>query len=319
MAGFVAPIVGTKLSDKIGYVLLDLAGRSVFEFLAFCSVTELWLETALQASPTNFTRQYLHGSLLIRTLNRVLGAVSVLMSTILAIYLLFMNTMDSLEQIEKTELLFRLQILMEALSWAAGAAFVFVCAQITKERIQMSLETFPPADYIERLSLQSQALAPMITCAFCYAVRSIFLLCRLTGETAIFIATTRFQPIWWVAFVWAPTWLVVASSLYAARRRDRSILLDASGDPLDPDNSIPLLGQLGQPSIPPPAAAFRNFRLFSEGITTPSHSVGPSSPTKESSTAGRPPRPPPSPSPPQQRFSSLDLACTGHLGDFTEV
>jgi hypothetical protein len=312
MAGLVAPIVGTKLSDKIGYILLDLAGRSVFEFLAFCSVTELWLETALQASPTNFTRQYFHGSLLIRTLNRVLGAVSVLMSTVLAVYLL-MNTKDSLEQFERTQLLFRLQILMESLSWAAGAAFVFLCAQITRERIQMSFETFPPADNLERLSLQSQALSPMVVCAFCYALRSVFLLCRLTGATAIFIATARFRPIWWVAFVWAPTLLVVASSLYAARRRDRSILLDATGDPLDPDNNVPLLGQLGQPSVPPPAAAFQNFRLFAEGITTPSHSVGPSSPATKSS--GRPPRPPSR----DHRSSSLDLAGSDNLGDSTEV
>ncbi|CAB9505008.1 expressed unknown protein [Seminavis robusta] len=281
-AGLVAPIFGRAFSDKIGYILLDLAGRSIFEFLAFSSVTELWLQTSLQASPTTISRHYHQRSLLIRTLNRVLGGVSVLMSGILIVYLLLLTTGEPIEKIEKSELLFRIQILMESLAWAVGAAFVLMCIQITKERIQISFATFPPADEAERINLQVQALAPMVVCASCYGLRAFFLFCRLVGaESAVFVATMRFHPVWWLFFVWAPTLLVVAAALYAARRRDRSALLDGGGgDPLLPDNHIPLLGQLGQPSVPPPAAAFQNFRRFAEGITTPSPSVGPSSPVK---------------------------------------
>ena len=222
-AGLLAPIMGTNLSDKVAYICLDLAGRSIFEYLAFSAVTELWLQTAFQASPT--ISRHFQGALVLRSLNRVMGFMSVLLSGILTLYLLVNG--DSLAQIEKTELLFRLQIFMEALCWAIGCGFVTMCIKITAERIHTSFATFPPNDAMERVALQCQALVPMGVCAISYAIRSFFLLCRLTGETPLFVATTRFNPVWWVAFVWAPTLLVVLCALYSARRRDRSACADA--------------------------------------------------------------------------------------------
>ena len=82
----VLAFLGGNISDKVGYILLDLLGRSVFEMLAFSTITELWLQTALQASPVVST--HFQGSLLIRTLNRVVGVVSVLISLSLAIHML---------------------------------------------------------------------------------------------------------------------------------------------------------------------------------------------------------------------------------------
>ena len=289
--GLLSPL-GGNLSDKIGYVLLDLLGRSVFEMLAFSTITELWLQTALQASPV--VSSHFQGSLLIRTLNRVVAGVSVLISGTLALHMLWDS--ETLVQFEKRTLIFRLQILMEAIGWAVGAAFCVVCVQVNNERIQMSFSTFPPANAIEGISLQCQALVPMIVCAVCYGLRALFLLCRLVGESPIFVATARFHPVWWVFFVWAPTLVVVLMALYSARRRDRNILLDRDSDPTNPDNYAPLL-----PSVPPPAEAFQNFRLFADGIISP---FGPS-PAKASRQGS------------SQRSSNIEVS--GNLGDTTEI
>lgn len=285
-AGLLAPL-GTNISDKVGYILLDLLGRSIFEFLAFSTITELWLQTALQASPMLSEERY-QGALYLRTLNRFLAAITVLLSGSLASKLLWDT--ETLVQFEKETLIFRLQILMESICWAVGTAFVVVCVRVNNERIQMNFATFPPDTGVERFSLQSQALVPMVMCGVCYALRSLFLLCRLVGESPIFVATTRFHPVWWVAFVWAPTLLVVLMALYSARRRDRHVLSDPNSDPTDPDNYMPLL-----PSVPPPAEAFRNFRLFADGVVLPF-----SSPRNQNSS------------------SSLDVSAT-NLGDSTQL
>mgnify|MGYP000532149720 CR=1 FL=1 len=264
--GLLSPL-GHSLSDKMAYIFLDLVGRSICEYLAFSTITELWLQTALSASPATL---HLQSSLVVRSLNRALGAVSVVMSVVLAVYMVLDE--DDLVKIEQTELLFRLQILMESLAWGLGAGFVVMIIKITAERIQTSFATFPPnGGALERLALQSQALVPMGVICSCYIVRSFFLLCRLAGQTPLFIATTRFHPIWWVCFVWGPTLLVVLMALYSARRRDR-MTMDSD------QHTIPLLGN----PIAPPAEAFAHFRQsFAEGMLSPFGSVAPS-PVKES-------------------------------------
>ena len=253
------------------------------------------MKTATEASPVMVSSQF-QSSLCIQTLNRVLGAVSVFVSGLLAFYLLF--SFDTLGNFEKRTLIFRLQILVEACCWAVAAAFAFVTAKVNNERIQMSFGTFPPDSTVEGISLRSQALVPMAVCTVCYALRSLFLLCRLVGESPLFVATTRFHPVWWIAFVWAPTLLVVLMALYSARRRDRNVLLDRDSDPTNPDNYAPLL-----PSVPPPQEAFRNFRLFADGIVSP---FGPS-PAKESQQSVGP----------QHINSSMEIS--GNLGDTTEI
>mgnify|MGYP005841007639 CR=1 FL=1 len=259
-SGLLEPL-GNKLSDKIGYILLDLLGRSIFEYLAFCSVTELWLQTALQASPT--VSPNMEGCLLIRTFNRVLAAVSILTSILLAGYLALDNR--SLAKVESNELLFRIQILMESICWMASAAFVVMCVKVTFERIQMSFSTFSPANTLERVTLNAQALLPMVVCAFCYVVRSVFLFCRMIGKSPLFVSSSRFHLVWWICFVWGPTLLVVLMALYSGRRRDR-IAPSFGGRAGDEDDlNEPLL----QSPIPPPAEAFQNFRRFADGIVSP--------------------------------------------------
>jgi len=267
-AGLLSPLLGVmghdKLPAKVAYIFLDLLGRSVFEYLAFSAVTELWLQTAFQASPA--MSQHFQGSLVVRSISRVMGCISVLLSGLLALYLL--ADTHSLDQIERTDLFFRLQIFMEALCWTVAAGFVVMCVKITSERIQISFATFPPNDALERTALTCQALVPMVVCSLTYAIRSVFLLFRLTGQTPFFTATTRFHPVWWVVFVWAPTFLVVICALYSARRRDRSVL--------DTDaQHVPLLGT----PTPPPAEAFQNFRRFADGVLSPF-----TSPVRESRT-----------------------------------
>lgn len=283
-AGLLSPL-GENISDKYGYILLDLLGRSVFEMLAFSTITELWLQTALQASP--LASEHFQGALLFRTLNRVVAVVSVLISGSLTIHMFF--GLETLAQFERRTLSFRLQILMEAISWGVGAAFCAACIKLNQERITMNFQTFPPSNAIEGISLQCQALIPMIVCSACYALRSLFLLFRLVGESPIFVATARFHPVWWVAFVWAPTLLVVLMALYSARRRDRNILLDPDSDPTDPDNYAPLL-----PTVPPPVEAFQNFRRFADGIISP---FGPNTPQRSTAT----------------------MEVSGRLGDTTEI
>jgi hypothetical protein len=276
-SGLLAPL-GAKLSDKIGYILLDLLGRSIFEYLAFCSVTELWLQTALQASPT--TSPTMGVCLLIRTFNRVLGSVNVGCSVVLAGYL--MVDLRSLAKIEQNELLFRLQILMESICWMASAAFVLICIKVTFERIQLSFSTFSPANTLERVSLNAQALVPMAVCALCYIVRSVFLFCRMIGETPLIVSTNRFHPVWWVAFVWGPTLLVVTMALYSARRRDRILPSFDTGDGEDSDFNEPLL----RTPMPPPAEAFQNFRRYADSIISPFGNTTPGATPNISMDAG---------------------------------
>lgn len=320
---FINTIMTRTVADKLVYICLDLLGRSIFEFISFTCITELWMQTALYASPTQ--SKYLQSSLLIQTLNRVLGAFAVLLSISLCVFLL-MDTNHDLYYIEHNDLVFRLQLLMETLCWIVAAILVCVAVRITYERIQQHFDTFPPSTTKERYKLLGYAIGPMILCCFCYLIRSMFLACRLLWEKT-WDVTTRFGTTWWICFVWLPTLLVVTVALYSARRRDvasennnsssnsdnnstTGLAMGIGSGWVESDHTEPLLNN-STPSIPPPVEAFQNFRRFSAGIISPfgNKSVISTSPTQTT--------PPSSFVPPSPDRASQDAGS--NLGDLTEM
>jgi len=239
-------------ADKLGYVLLEVFGRSICEFIAFSVVTLLWFETAIQA---RFRSRDEINACLACLPKVLLGLICLLVcvSLIQAGDILLAGTPYQNGQYQGSTLALRSHLLIEGLSWGFHALLAMLCGVITAKRI-LYLSTWSQSGIMTRLRLMVKALLPMILCALCYATRSIWLITQFTTMPVAPTHSARRSNLgWWIGFVWIPTFLPSCMLLYSARKRDR---LSTIGDE---SYTSPLL-----PMPVPPAEAFISFRRFTE-------------------------------------------------------
>ncbi len=199
-------------AEKLGYVLLDVAGRSILEMLAFCTVTAIWLKTAIESSPSVLWGSRSTPFGILPVLFLVLILLLVLASATLSVVALVLYQDDTLDQIEQLPW-GRAQILLEAIAWGVHALVVLECLIITSTRV---LNLVPNCQWPQRLSLLRKAVLPMLVAALVYSVRCFWLLALLWR----FPFFKRDTWAWWIGFSWTPTWLAVGFLLYSARKRD---------------------------------------------------------------------------------------------------
>ncbi len=122
------PLSGNRVfADKLGYILLDVAGRSVLELLACSTVTALWLHTAIESSPAvsmDSSSRSLRFCLL-PPLFLFVTVMLVLASCTLSVVVFVMFPEDTLETIQNLPLS-RAQTLLEATSWGVHSLVVHV-------------------------------------------------------------------------------------------------------------------------------------------------------------------------------------------------
>jgi len=251
LAGLLSIHKDPKFAAKLGYVLLDVAGRSILELLSFCTVTAIWLKTAIESSPTvlwgsQSTPFGILPSLFLMTLFLLVFASAFLSVVELVIY------QDlPLVDIEKRPW-GRAQMILEAIAWGFHSLVVVRCLIVTSRRV---LNLVPTMEWSDRLSLLSKAVLPMLVTSILYAIRCIWLLLivfdRWTSTTI-----DRDTWIWWIGFTWIPSWSAVGFLLYSARKRD-----SGGGTMMDGQSNEPLL-----PSRRLPTEAFIAFSRHRNGL-----------------------------------------------------
>lgn len=236
LAGMIPLYANKDVSERVGYILLVIVGRSLLEVLTFSVVAALWLETV--------------GKTVNRSLQSALmSCAAILVSTSL------LQAFDMLNSEEELVWIYKLHSLVEAICWLLHCLVALVCCILTTRRI-LSLSTFPQFENSERVKILAKSLLPMLLCATCYGVRAGCLFAfELESRTPTY---ARESLAWWVGFTWIPTLIPSLMLLYSTRKRD--VLPDLGSA------STPLL--LSPPG--PPAEAFISFqRLNPEALLSP--------------------------------------------------
>lgn len=198
-------------SEKLGYILLDVAGRSVLELLAFATVTAMWLQTAIDAHPLALGQTRKWHLYLIPPLFLVAIVSLAVSSVALSIVILVVSAKeDDLPSIRNLPWS-RMQTLLEAISWGLHAVVVLECVGMTSRQIF----TLVP-QWRKRLSLLAKAVLPMLVSSLVYALRCTWLLVEYYSPRV-----SRSTWAWWIGFVWCPTLVAVTMLLYSARKRDQ--------------------------------------------------------------------------------------------------
>jgi hypothetical protein len=232
-------------ADKLGYVLLDVTGRSILEMLAFCTVTAIWLKTAIESSPSVLWGSQSAPFGILPPLFLLMILLLVLVSATLSAIALVLYQDDPLETIQELPWS-RAQTMLEAIAWGVHALVVIECLIVTSKRV---LNLIPTSQWEQRLSLLGKAVVPMLVASLVYATRCLWLL-------AIFWRCESFARgtwAWWIGFAWLPTWLAVGVLLYSARKRDQ----------------LPASEELQEPLLlpaRPPAEAFMAFSRHRQGL-----------------------------------------------------
>lgn len=232
-------------ADKLGYVLLDVAGRSILELLAFCTVTAIWLKTAIESSPSVLWGSQRTPFGILPSLFLVLILLLVLVSATLSVIALVLYQDDALATIQELPWS-RAQTMLEAIAWGVHALVVIECLIVTSKRV---LNLIPTTQWAQRLPLLGKTVLPMLVASLVYGTRCLWLL-------AIFWRCERLARgtwAWWIGFAWLPTWLATGVLLYSARKRDQL--------PASEEMQEPLL-------LParPPAEAFMAFSRHRQGL-----------------------------------------------------
>jgi hypothetical protein len=237
-------------SQPVVYVLLNLCGRSIFEFLAHLTVTGLWIRQAAidMTNPRDVNGQS-------DNMNVTIGFYISSFSPFLIVFAVTMIGMSiglavvaqcrphptSLDVILATPLA-QLQNLLETICWIQLAIFTAFCGVATCKRI---LDLEPTPSWQRRLISISRRIAPM-TLAFAS---------HLTRATWLFAAyysngnKTSASWIRWIGFHWIPTAIASVAAVYSVQylpssRVDRSI--SSQDDHGDTDHSS--FQMLDQPS-----------------------------------------------------------------------
>jgi len=255
--------------ERIGYILLELVGRSVLELLSYSVVTTLWLETIGKNRIGIAAQSALLCCVVFLVTSCVLQAVDILqlpMTTTSDDDT--MSTTDEQQQQQQQQQqqeeerlwIYRFHLFVESLCWflhggAATACIIWTAAPI----VRLSSEVFPQ-NWRQRIRLLGKALLPMILCCLCYLLRAVWLLVRLITNKRRIPNVERIHWSWWIGFEWIPTLIPSIMLLYSTRKRDMEIRNNNNME--DNNNSTPLLLHRNNngSSNGPPVEAFVNFQ-----------------------------------------------------------
>lgn len=239
LCGMISLSSDPQVSERLGYILLEIVSRSLLEVLTYSVVTALWLETVGK----NMDR--LGQNVLLLSWGAIVLSTSAL------------QTVEMLRSETDVQWIYQLHCFVEASCWLLHCVAALACCVFTTKRI-VSLSTFPQFSAGTRIKVLAKALLPMMLCSICYGLRSG---CLFTYELESRTPTySRESLLWWIGFSWVPTLIPSLMLLYSTRKRDVG-LVDHH------DSSIaPLL--LSPPG--PPAEAFVSFqRLNPESFWSP--------------------------------------------------
>ena len=216
LSGIVLFTSDRKLAENIGYVLLNVVGRT-FELLAFCTVTEIWLRTAIDARPRSMDSRIISQNFWLHWLPNIFvlfTALLVLASVSLSVVIFCRFPHAPTREYVLVMPLSMLQTLLEATFWGIHVLIVVLSINMTSKCI---LVLVPSTEWKRRLYLLGKAVVPMLVSCFAYATRCGWLIVAYMGQDR------RDTWAWWISFAWTPTVAVSVMLLYSTRKRDSTV------------------------------------------------------------------------------------------------
>lgn len=222
---------------KIGYALLELIGRGIFEYTAFAVVTRIWFRTTAEARAGAA-----ESSVLFRIFPAllILSNVALIAHSIAQVVDLFNPDYPDLESFQQKSFVHRSGLLTEATAWAIHSLLVLVCVMMMFKRIR-GLPTFLHVRRRTRQEVIAAMLIPNIVCGACYLLRSLWMVAgyihvrshRRSGDFEAGVG-------WWVGNVWVPMFLTSVILLWSTRKRDRGAnFIDGVSDATLLPNPVP--------------------------------------------------------------------------------
>lgn len=233
-----------SFNEKLSYVLLDVAGRSILEILATSVCTQMWVYTSIESGPGVLWGVSRVPVGFLPHLFMTFVVILVSFSSSLSVVTFALREHEDLEEILKSRWMV-LQTIIEAATWGLQFVVVLQCLIITAKRVMVLV---PSSERRQRLALLSKAVGPMLVSSAMYLLRCLWLVAIFCGVHKL----ERGSWLWWIGFVWLPTTAVLIMLLYSARKRDQV----ASSE------------ELRQPLLPPrpPMEAFLAFSQHRQGL-----------------------------------------------------
>lgn len=236
-----ADMVGTNVSNKLNYTLLDIVGRGIFEFTTFVIGTIHWFNVTSKASPLSDKKVMF--TLLPFIL--VCATIAVTVCSIFEAVVLLGGKSEDVHEFRSTSKIHRITLIVESSGWGIHAIVVSICGGIIYKRIA-SLPTYSQVRSRARRHIITKMIIPIFFCALSYALRSAWMAADFASRILRPDSTFESGLGWWIGNCWIPTIVPSMMLLYSIRKRDRqpgmidgvseSLLQRLNGEPRDYDD-----------------------------------------------------------------------------------
>mmetsp|Transcript_9849 Transcript_9849/g.14068 ORF Transcript_9849/g.14068 Transcript_9849/m.14068 type:complete len:401 (+) Transcript_9849:81-1283(+) len=212
-----ADMVGTNVSNKLNYTLLDIVGRGIFEFTTFVIGTIHWFKVTSKARAGASEKQVMF-TLLPSIL--ILANVAVICCSIFEAVVLLAGDSEDIHEFRSTSKIHRISLIVESSGWGIHALVVSFLGRMVYKRIA-SLPTFSQVRSRAKRNIITKMIIPIIFCALSYALRSAWMAADFASRILRPDSTFETGIGWWIGNCWIPTIIPSMMLLYSIRKRDR--------------------------------------------------------------------------------------------------
>lgn len=212
-----ADMVGTNVSNKLNYTLLDIVGRGILEFTTFVIGTIHWFNVTSKARAGASEKQLVFTLL---PLILVCVTIAVTACSIFEAIVLLAGHSENIHEFRSTSKIHRITLIVESSGWGIHAIVVSICGGMVYKRIS-SLPTFSQVRSKAKRNIITKMIIPIFFCALSYALRSAWMAADFASR--ILRPDTTFETGlgWWIGNCWIPTIVPCVMLLYSIRKRDR--------------------------------------------------------------------------------------------------
>ena len=212
-----ADMVGTNVSNKLNYTLLDIVGRGILEFTTYVIGTIHWFHVTSNARAGASEKQAVFTLL---PLLLVIVTIAVTACSILEAVVLIAGKSEDVHDFRSNSKIHRITLIVESSGWGIHAIVVSICGGMVYKRIA-SLPTFSQVRSRAKRNIITKMIISIIFCAASYALRSAWMAADFASR--ISRPNTNFETGlgWWIGNCWIPTIIPAMMLLYSIRKRDR--------------------------------------------------------------------------------------------------
>mmetsp|Transcript_7796 Transcript_7796/g.12181 ORF Transcript_7796/g.12181 Transcript_7796/m.12181 type:complete len:406 (+) Transcript_7796:52-1269(+) len=212
-----ADMVGTNVSNKLNYTLLDIVGRGIFEFTTFVIGTIHWFKVTSKARAGASEKQVMF-TLLPSIL--ILATIAVIVCSIFEAVVLLAGQSEDIHEFRSTSKIHRISLIVESSGWGVHALVISFLGCMVYKRIA-SLPTYSQVRSRAKRNIITKMIIPIIFCGLSYALRSAWMAADFASRILRPDSTFESGLGWWIGNCWIPTIIPSMMLLYSIRKRDR--------------------------------------------------------------------------------------------------